>query len=155
MQNIEYPLFIKETINNYLKPLNPYTPEETMTLWIILSVSRILCHNRVKITMPWFELYPNIYGIIFLPSWLWKDKPLYDIEDCLIDIKKENQKKYIWYKEEAEIYLRKEAELLWLTKWETGKPPYNQWWIHERNTWGGTCYKRATRKGLILKFALA
>ena len=74
------PAFLKNILENYMIPLNPYTPVDSLLLATIIECSKILCFNRVKIKSLEHDLFANIYWIVFMPSWKWKDKPLGDLK---------------------------------------------------------------------------
>lgn len=66
MQNIK-------KLSEYVKKTHPTLPMTAIYLAIYCHFSELLCFNRVKIETPLFSVFPNIYGITFMPSNSGKD----------------------------------------------------------------------------------
>lgn len=65
----------RKIVFEYLHKLFPNTPIETLVLTVFSEVSRILCHNRVKVINKRMSVdtFPNFYGISFARSGSGKD----------------------------------------------------------------------------------
>jgi hypothetical protein len=65
------PNYAKEILYNYLIPLNPRVPVESLLLTLNIECSKLVCFNRVKISDSDIDVVGcplNIYGITFMPS---------------------------------------------------------------------------------------
>jgi hypothetical protein len=55
------PSSLRFIITDYLKPLNPDTPDEALLLAVLVQISKMACYNRVKILDRSMNFFPNIY----------------------------------------------------------------------------------------------
>jgi len=68
---------------NHLQKQNPTTPRSALELVLFITISEMLCFNRVKINLPDGRIFPNLYGITFMPSGAGKDKSIKDLKKCI------------------------------------------------------------------------
>lgn len=97
-----------ENLFDYIQDLNPETPKSAIALASYISISEILCFNRVVIDLPLGKVIPNLYGITFMDSGTGKDKIVREIKEVLPFFKQKDitcETIYNNQKEEVELHL--------------------------------------------------
>lgn len=105
------PIFLKETLEKFLIPLNRETTKSALTLILLSKLSQMLWHYRLKVSIDNNEVPCNLYSLIILWSWEWKDRTISQIEENLLKyysktFDEDNKKQY----EEVLEEVKKEAE---------------------------------------------
>lgn len=97
------PISSKLFLEGFFMTMFPTTPEESMLLLLNITCSRILCYNRVKIRSKngKIDLFPNLYGITFMPSGAGKDAPANELKKMILPIIKDHETEEAEYFHEA------------------------------------------------------
>lgn len=105
-------------LEEYLIPLNPSSPKTVLVLDFYAYISRLICHNRVRIKEYGFDVFPNLYGLIFLPSSTGKDRPLAHLNVLFSLVFSEQKRQFQEFKIKEYEHLRQEAEQMGIKKEE-------------------------------------